>query len=65
MTDSRFSWRVVSRLATLVALATTLVGLMNEASSGAAGAAGCLLIVIALAMLARHTTRSAPAPAGV
>ena len=37
--DSRFSWRVASRLATLVACATTLAGLVNEASTGAAEAA--------------------------
>ncbi len=44
----------------------TLLGVVVLGESlGAAGAAGCALIVLALGMLARHTARAAAAPIGV
>jgi DME family drug/metabolite transporter len=56
-------------VATLVLAEPVVATLLGVAvlgeSLGAAGAAGCALVVVALGMLARHTTRSAPAPVGV
>lgn len=59
------SGTVATLVLTEPVVATLLgVAVLGE-SLGVAGAAGCALIVLALAMLARHTTRSAPAPVGI
>ena len=46
-------------------VATLLGVIVLGETLGAAGAAGCALIVVALGMLARHTARAAPAPVGI